>query len=62
MDRLKNLLIKTIQPIMIYSLGMKQHLVIGMYMISNAKYRITDEISSGLDIDNRKCFFHQTMI
>ena len=46
-------------PIKKYSLGMKQRLVIGMYMISNANYMIMDEITSGLDEDNRKRFFHQ---
>ena len=28
-------------------------------MISNANYMIMDEITSGLDEDNRKRFFHQ---
>lgn len=46
-------------PIKKYSLGMKQRLVIGMYIISNAKYMIMDEITSGLDEENRELFFRQ---
>lgn len=42
-----------------YSLGMKQRLVIGMYIISDAKYFIMDEITNGLDEENRKHFFQQ---
>ena len=42
-----------------YSLGMKQRLVIGMYIVSNAKYLIMDEITNGLDEENRKHFFKQ---
>lgn len=45
-------------PIKKYSLGMKQRLMIAMYIISDAKYMIMDEITNGLDEDNRKLFFH----
>lgn len=44
-------------PIKKYSLGMKQRLLIAMYIISDAKYMIMDEITNGLDEDNRKLFF-----
>lgn len=44
-------------PIKKYSLGMKQRLVIAMYILSDAKYLIMDEITNGLDEDNRKHFF-----
>lgn len=46
-------------PIGKYSLGMKQRLIIGMYLVSDASYMIMDEITSGLDEDNRKRFFKQ---
>lgn len=46
-------------PISKYSLGMKQRLVIGLYFISDAKYMIMDEITNGLDEENRKHFFKQ---
>ena len=46
-------------PIKKYSLGMKQRLVISMYIISNAKYMIMDEITNGLDEENRILFFKQ---
>lgn len=42
-----------------YSLGMKQRLVIGMYFISDAKFLIMDEITNGLDEENREFFFQQ---
>lgn len=38
---------------------MKQKLVISMYLISDAKYMIMDEITNGLDEENRKLFFKQ---
>lgn len=44
-------------PIKKYSLGMKQKLIIGMYLISDATYLIMDEITNGLDDQNRKRFF-----
>ena len=40
-----------------FSLGMKQRLVIAMYFVSDAKYMIMDEITNGLDEENRKHFF-----
>lgn len=46
-------------PIKKYSLGMKQRLIIAMYIISDAKYMIMDEITSGLDEESRKLFFEQ---
>lgn len=46
-------------PIGKYSLGMKQRLVIGMYLVSDATYMIMDEITNGLDEENRAHFFHQ---
>ena len=45
-------------PIKKYSLGMKQKLIIGMYLISDATYLIMDEITNGLDDQNRKRFFN----
>ena len=48
-------------PIRKYSLGMKQRLVIGLYLVSDAKYLIMDEITNGLDEDNRKHFFKQIL-
>ena len=44
-------------PIKKYSLGMKQRLIIAMYILSDAKYMIMDEITNGLDEENRKLFF-----
>lgn len=49
-------------PIKKYSLGMKQRVIIGIYIISNAKYLIMDEITNGLDEDNRKLFFDQIQL
>lgn len=40
---------------------MKQRLIIAMYLISDAKYMIMDEITNGLDEDFRNLFF-QTII
>lgn len=48
-------------PIKKYSLGMKQRLIIAMYLTSDAKYMIMDEITNGLDEDFRNLFF-QTII
>lgn len=48
-------------PIKKYSLGMKQRLLISLYMISDAKYLIMDEITNGLDQDSRKHFFDWLM-
>lgn len=44
-------------PIKKYSLGMKQRLLIGMYIVSDAHYMIMDEITSGLDEENRSLFY-----
>lgn len=46
-------------PIKKYSLGMKQKLIISMYLLSDATYLIMDEITNGLDEDNRKIFFRE---
>ncbi|MHA8263456.1 ATP-binding cassette domain-containing protein [Lactobacillaceae bacterium Melli_B3] len=42
------------KPIRKYSLGMKQKLLISMYLISNAKYFIMDEVNNGLDENSRE--------
>ena len=44
-------------PIKKYSLGMKQRLIISMYQLSDAKFMIMDELTNGLDEDNRKKLF-----
>ncbi len=44
-------------PIRKYSLGMKQRLIIAMYLVSNADYMIMDEITNALDENNRKLLF-----
>ncbi|GEP23572.1 ATP-binding cassette domain-containing protein [Lentilactobacillus diolivorans] len=44
-------------PIKKYSLGMKQHVLIAMYFISNADYLVMDEISNGLDENSRKLLY-----
>ena len=36
---------------------MKRRLIIAMYILSDAKYMIMDEITNGLDEENRKLFF-----
>ncbi|WP_225351906.1 ATP-binding cassette domain-containing protein [Secundilactobacillus similis] len=41
-------------PIKKYSLGMKQKLLIAMYIISDASYLFMDEISNGLDDNSRQ--------
>lgn len=46
-------------PIKKYSLGMKQRLIIAMYIVSDVKYMIMDEITSGLDEENRALFYNQ---
>ncbi len=45
------------QPVKKYSLGMKQHLLIVMYFLSDATYLIMDEISNGLDEDSRNLLY-----
>lgn len=44
-------------PVRKYSLGMKQRLLISMYFVSRADVMLMDEITSGLDEENRKKFF-----
>lgn len=46
-------------PIKKYSLGMKQRLIIAMYVVSDAKCLLMDEITSGLDENSRKKLFKQ---
>ncbi|MGX7025630.1 ATP-binding cassette domain-containing protein [Vagococcus hydrophili] len=46
-------------PIKKYSLGMKQRLIIAMYVVSDAKYLFMDEITSGLDEVSRRKLFEQ---
>jgi len=43
-------------PIKKYSLGMKQKLLITMYILSDADYLIMDEITNGLDDSSRTIF------
>lgn len=43
-------------PIKKYSLGMKQKLLITMYVLSDAEYLIMDEITNGLDDHSRVVF------
>lgn len=50
-----NLYIKI--PIKKYSLGMKQRVLISMYLVSDAKYLLMDEITNGLDELGRKLLF-----
>lgn len=44
-------------PVHKYSLGMKQRLIIAMYLISDTEYMIMDEITNGLDERNREMLF-----
>lgn len=44
-------------PIKKYSLGMKQKLIIAMYFVSDASYLLMDEITNGLDKENRDKFY-----
>lgn len=44
-------------PIKKYSLGMKQRVILSMYLISDAEYLIFDEITNGLDELNRDKLF-----
>ncbi len=44
-------------PIRKYSLGMKQRLIIAMYLVADAEYMIMDEITNGLDEKNRSLLF-----
>lgn len=42
-----------------YSLGMKQKLLIAMYIVSDAKVLIFDEINNGLDAGSRELLYSQ---
>lgn len=44
-------------PIRTYSLGMKQRLLIVLYLISGAKILLMDEMTNGLDEESRFIFF-----
>lgn len=44
-------------PIKKYSLGMKQRVLISMYLTSQAQYLLMDEITNGLDEENRLLLF-----
>ncbi|MDR0297714.1 MAG: ABC transporter ATP-binding protein [Streptococcaceae bacterium] len=44
-------------PIKKYSLGMKQRLIISMYLISEADVLLMDEITNGLDEESREKLF-----
>lgn len=44
-------------PIKKYSLGMKQKLIVAMYLVSDAKYYLMDEITNGLDEESRAILY-----
>lgn len=44
-------------PVKKYSLGMKQKVLISMYLVSQAKYLLMDEITNGLDEASRAKLF-----
>ncbi|HCM90502.1 MULTISPECIES: ABC transporter ATP-binding protein [Vagococcus] len=44
-------------PIKKYSLGMKQKLLISLYLVSDANYLLMDEITNGLDEESRKILY-----
>lgn len=44
-------------PIRKYSLGMKQRLLIAMYMVSDSQCLLMDEMTNGLDEESRQIFF-----
>ena len=44
-------------PIKKYSLGMKQKLIIAMYLVSDASYLLMDEITNGLDEETKSKFY-----
>lgn len=49
-------------PIKKYSLGMKQRLIIALYETSDAKNLLMDEISNGLDSDDRELLYSRLRI
>lgn len=44
-------------PIKKYSLGMKQKLLISLYLVSDANYLLMDEITNGLDEESRRILY-----
>ena len=46
-------------PIKKYSLGMKQKLIVAMYLVSGAKYYLMDEITNGLDEESRAILYER---
>ena len=46
-------------PIKKYSLGMKQKLIVAMYLVSDAEYYLMDEITNGLDEESRTILYER---
>lgn len=46
-------------PIKKYSLGMKQKLIVAMYLVSDAEYYLMDEITNGLDEESRAILYER---
>ena len=46
-------------PIKKYSLGMKQKLIVAMYLVSGAEYYLMDEITNGLDEESRAILYER---
>ena len=46
-------------PVKKYSLGMKQKLIVTMYLVSGAKYFLMDEITNGLDEESRLILYNR---
>ena len=46
-------------PIKKYSLGMKQKLIVAMYLVSDAEYYLMDEITNGLDEESRTVLYER---
>lgn len=49
------------KPIKKYSLGMKQRVLFSLYIISNSKFMLMDEITNGLDQESRELLFSKLM-